>query len=113
MSLEQLLNQPLTLIHRGQTGTDQYGNDVAGTTSTEGIVGYIEQTDATELTVDRETYTSNHRAFLPADTQVTASDQLTDDQGNTYEVIGPPDTAYNPRLRKVSHIVAHLRVTTG
>lgn len=112
MTLARLLNQPVTIQSRTATAHDGYGNELEGTLSTVDTVGYLEQTDSTEITVDRETYISNWVAYLPAGTVVVGSDRIIY-AGQTFEVIGPPDRVWNPRLRRESHVVARLRNTSG
>ena len=51
-------------------------NEVDATMSTTSTVGYLEQTTASEVTVDRETYVSEHNLFLPATTVIDGSDRV-------------------------------------
>lgn len=112
MSLAGLLNQPLTIQRRGSTSRDEYGNDVPGTISTVEVDGYVEQTAATEITVDRETYTTDWLVVLPAGTPIDGSDRIVHG-GKLLEVIGSPHEAWNPRRRMVDHIEARCRESDG
>jgi hypothetical protein len=112
VSLLGLLTQPLTVQHRSATSKDEYGNDVITTTSTVGINGYVEQTDAQEVTVDRETYQTDWLVVLPAGTPVDGSDRIVHGD-RTFEVVGRPHEVWNPRTRSVHHIKARAREVVG
>lgn len=112
MTLATLLNRTVTVQRRAVTDTDVYGNDTVELTSVAIVNGYIEQTDAAEVTIDRTTYTTTHLVMLDAGTDVRGGDRLVCD-GVSYEVIGPPDRPYNPRARATSHIECRARVVTG
>lgn len=102
------MTRPVTITHRAATDNDIYGNTTDATSGTTTTVGYLEQTAATEVIVDRATYTSEHLLFLPSDTTIDANDRTTVD-ADTFEVIGPPHNVWNPRLQIVSHIECRLR----
>lgn len=113
MSFAGLLNQPLTIQHRGTTSTDpDYGNDVPGTIDTITTNGYVEQTEATEITVDRETYRIDWLVFLPADVTIDGSDRIVHGS-RTLEVIGSPHQVWNPRTASTHHIEVRAREVTG
>lgn len=112
MSLDRLLSQPLTIERRSGTTTDQYGNEVPATTASVLIVGYLEQTAATEVEVDRQTFVSDWLAVLPAGVDIDGSDRIVY-AGTTYEVIGKPHHVWNPRRKATSHVEARLREVTG
>jgi hypothetical protein len=112
MTLRTLLKQPLTIQRRSGTTTDPYGNEVPTTTTTIATTGYLEQTQATEITVDRQTYTTDWRVVLPAGTAIDGSDRIV--YGTlTLEVIGKPHEAWNPRVGKVSHLELRCREVAG
>lgn len=112
MTLAALLNQPLTIQRRASTSTDEYGDDVPGTVSTVETHGYVEQTEATEVTVDRETYRTDWLVVLPAGTPIDGSDRIIHG-ARLLEVIGSPHEAWNPHRRAVDHIEARAREVTG
>lgn len=112
MTFAGMLNQPLTVHLRGVTGTDQYNNEVVGTTSSYPVEGYLEQTAATEVIVDRQTYTSDWLLVLPAGSALTAWSQVAHGS-DTFEVIGPPSRPWNPRTRSEHHVEARLKATSG
>ncbi len=109
MSYRGLLNQPLTILRRSATSEDDYGNEVAGTTSSVVTEGYVEQTDAEEITVDRETYRTDWRVFLPAGVAIDGSDRIVHG-ARTLEVIGSPHEVWNPRSRVTHHTEARPRL---
>lgn len=112
MSITSLLNQTVTIQRRSATGTDDYGNEVPGTTSSVTTVGYVEQAVAEEITVDRETYVTDWRVFLPAGTAIDGSDRVVHG-AKVFEVVGSPHEVWNPRTQIIHHIEARAREVTG
>ncbi len=112
MSIGGLLNQSLTIQRRSSTTTDEYGNEVPTTTSTVAALGYVEQVTAEEVTVDRETYVTDWRVFLPAGTAVDGSDRIVHGS-KTLEVVGAPHEVWNPRTKTIHHTEARAREVTG
>lgn len=112
MSFRGLLNQPLTIERRATTGTDDYGNGAPSTITTVETEGYVEQTEATEITVDRETYRTDWRVFLPVEVEVDGSDRIVYGS-RTLEVLGTPHEVWNPRTRTVHHKEVLAREVTG
>lgn len=110
--IEGLLNQPLTIQRRSTTTTDDYGNDVPGTTSSVTTVGYVEQTQATEITVDRDTFVTDWRVFLAAGTTIDGSDRILHG-AKTLEVVGAPHEVWNPRSRRTHHTEVRCVEVTG
>jgi hypothetical protein len=113
VSLVRLLNQPLTVQRIGPTGTDSYGNEVAGAIGAPvAVVGYLEQQSSAEFTNNRDTVVGQWVAYLPAGTAISHLDRVAF-QSQTFEVNGEPEHAYNPRTRVVSHIACRLTVIGG
>ncbi len=112
MSFRGLLNQPLTIQRRGATSTDEFNNEVTGTTSSTTTEGYVEQTAAEEIAVDRETYRTDWRVFLPAETTVDGSDRIIHG-ARTLEVVGAPHAVWNPRTRVTHHLEVRAREVVG
>lgn len=112
MSLAALLTQPLTIHHRSTTGVDVYGNETTGTTDTVDTTGYAEQTEAIEVTVDRETYVTNWLAVLPPGTVVNGNDWIVL-AGHVLEVVGEPHILWNPRLGRYEQVECRCREVTG
>lgn len=108
----RLLNQPLTIRHRAGAVEDDYGNTLPGNVATTETLGYVEQVEAEEFTVGRETYRADWKVFLPAGVDVDGSDRI--EYGDrTFEVIGPPHEVWNPRTRGVHHVELRARQVTG
>lgn len=99
----------MTVLTVGVGQANKYGTERRTVTDQVQVRGLIQQVRATEVTVDREVYTSEHRAFLPADTVIGAWDRIVCD-GQTYEVIGQPHIEYNPRAGRTIFIEANLRL---
>ncbi len=111
-TIAHLLREPVTIVPMHPGAPNVYGNreDTPGTAVT--TVGYLNQTQSVEYLVDRETYVSDWEAFFPAGTSVGPADRITFGS-STFEVVGVPNTAFNPRIGKDSHVRAQLRVVSG
>ncbi len=114
MTFARLLNRPL-LLHRRSGGTvDEYGNATTTTAAAVATTGYIEQTQATEITVDQETYTSEWLAVLRPGTGLDASDRVeVPDLSATFEVIGTPARPRRLGATAEHHVEARLRQVTS
>lgn len=110
MSLATLLNRQITVQRRSVDDTDQYGNDVQSLAAVEIVGGYIEQTEAVEVVIDRETYVTTHLVMIEAGVNIDGADRVIDDDGIAYEIVGPPHSVRNPRTRRVSHVECRARV---
>lgn len=113
--LARLLTQPLAIHHRGPTEpptTDKYGNEITVETDTVLVNGYVEQTEAQEMTVDRQTYMSDWLVVLPAEAVISGRDWVSHGD-RTLEIIGSPAKPWNPRTRSVHHIEARAREVVG
>ena len=65
-----------------------------------------------EETAFANTQTADAQLWLPAGTVVSGLDRI-EINGTTWEIIGPPDEAPNPRRGgEISHIEANVRATT-
>jgi len=110
MSLARLLNQPLTIVKIGGSTTDAYGNQSATVYGTPtSTVGYLEQKTTVEYLDDRDVTTTSWEVYLPADSNIVATDRIIFN-GVTYEFDGMPWSVYNPRTKQVSHIQAMVKV---
>lgn len=108
MSLASLLNQPLTIERRSTTGMDAYGNEVTGITATEETEGYVEQRDATEITIGRETYTTDWLVVLKPGTAIAGRDRILYGS-HVLEVVGQPHRTWNPRERAEGQVECRCR----
>ncbi len=112
MSLTDLLNRPMTLVQRVDMGdTDDYGNTVPTETRVE-VLGELQQISRDEPDDAGETSDTRWTLFLLAGTSVKTGDAVICD-GETFEVVGDPWHARNPRTGVESHIQATLRRTAG
>lgn len=109
MTLETLLNRPVTIVNRSGDEVDEYGGGVPAEAFVE-TVGELQQQRRTEPGDQGELSDTTWALFLPAGTVIGTGDQVLCD-GDTYEVVGAPWAARNPRLRVESHVEATLRRT--
>ena len=106
MTIDLLMDQPVTIISRSYQGQlDDYGNEIAAETQTE-VMSYLQQLTGAE----REGYVpeATDRLIVPPDTLIQANDNVltgTDE----YQVLGPPANVWNPRSNAFHHIEAVLR----
>jgi hypothetical protein len=113
MSLDRLLNQPLSLQRVAPGNLDAYGNVVGSNFGDPVIVyGFLEQVSTLETEVDRDTTVTQWKAFLPNGTVIGPLDRISYN-GATFEVIGAPATWYNPRIKLNSHLTVALRSVIG
>lgn len=112
MPLAGLLNQPIVVERWSAGPTDGYGNPTRAKASEYSVLGYLEQTDATEVAVDRETFVSNWLLVLPAGSAIDGGDRVRYDS-DSYEVVGQPARPWNPRTRREDHVEVRLRQVTG
>lgn len=113
VSIQRLLNQPLTVQTMGTSGVDEYGDATpAALGPPVAVNGYLEQRNTVEHLNDRDTVLSQWECYLPANTVVGHLDYI-NFQSQKFQVDGEPAHAYNPRTRQVSHIVCKLVVVDG
>lgn len=119
MSLLQLLRQPLTIKHRDVVGTNDDGDDVIDFVGDgDEVFGYLTRGAfgqglfGAEDTADRETYTSDWILVLPAETAITARDQVVYGE-QMFEVSGEPHRVWSPRLAREHHVEVRLQETVG
>lgn len=107
MTFSALLTQTATIRHKAATATpgDYNAPTFTETTTTEPV--YLEQLSRTEDAAGRDTVVGTHRAFFEATVTLAAIDTVVI-AGITYEVVGPPDVVFNPRLGTAHHIEATL-----
>lgn len=107
MSLKRLFSQTATVVSTPfGPETDDYGNVVPGAESRVEYPARLEETGSTEVTLDRDTVTSDWRVFLPPEAAISAYDRVEVD-GEMYEVVGRPARLRTPR--GVHHVEARLR----
>lgn len=113
VSLTSLMVHDVTLVRAGSTES-RYGDSVkdwASSTSTTSK-GWVSQRAREEVLDGREAQTTEWVLFLPAGTDVTGLDRV-EWEGLTFEVDGPANDAWSPRMNAVHHIEINLRRVTG
>lgn len=108
MSLGKLAKRPVTYHRHSTSGTDAYGNPqdtwTADPTTTD---VWLEQTQATEVTANENTQTSDWLLIDPdPDAGLSGRDRVVVD-GDMFEVVGPPHVVYTPR--GPHHVEARLK----
>lgn len=112
MTLTQLLNRTVTITRRSASGDiDEFGNEISTETNV-ATVGELQQTQRTEPAAQGELSITTWLLVLPAGTSIDTGDAVIVDN-HTYEVIGAPWQARNPRTQVASHVEATLRRTVG
>lgn len=110
--LTDLLNLPVTLVQRDESGdADERGNDIPTETLVE-TVGELQQRRRREPDDAGELSDADWLLILPADTTIRTGDGVIAN-GQHFEVVGDPWLARNPRTRAASHVEATLRRTAG
>lgn len=112
MNPGRLLNQTGTFtIPTAGAARDDMGDPIA-TTTTRTFRCLIQQANRDEDTAGTNVQGSRWRLFIDKDAagiiDGTASVTIA---GKTYELDGPPWEAFNPRLRRVTHLEADARRT--
>lgn len=113
MPLANLLNRPCTITRRSSTSTrDEYGKKLKATT-TLATVCELQQRSRDEQDNQGETSDTEWLLVLPAGTAIDTGDAVTVTGEGTFELVGAPWRARNPRTGAESHIEATLRRTAG
>jgi hypothetical protein len=108
--LANRLKRQVTIQHHTESGnTDVYGNDIP-TVVDVNVLGELQQRtrDESEGTISQ----TDWRLYLPANTPIDTND-VVKVGGETYEVIGDPWQAFNPRTGQYEHVEVSLRRTSG
>lgn len=106
-----MMDREATITRYSQTGAkDRGGNPTVVAAPTVETACYIEQTEAVEVTVGRETHISRHLGVFPSGVGLDASDEVELD-GETYRVLGPPWKVWEPGAGE-SQVEARLQVVT-
>lgn len=107
MTLDTLLTQTVTVLHFDEGAKDSHGNREPSWDDGGEHLVRLEQTDATEVLVGRDTLVSDWRLYLHEDAVIGGRDRVVDEDGRTFEVMGSPEVQRSPR--GPHHIVARLR----
>lgn len=97
MSLARLAQRPVTYHRYSTSGEDPYGNPTeTWTADGSTTLVWLEQTQATEVTTDRDVQTSDWLLVDPnPNAGLTGRDKV-DVDGTMYQVVGPPHVVYTP-----------------
>jgi hypothetical protein len=109
VSLRANLTDTVNVATRASGAVDDYGNPSYTWATTTEYRARLEQQDGTEAAGDQLVTTSQYLLILPPEAVIGAGDRVTDEDGNIFEVIGPPVKQKTPR--GVSHIEARLTFT--
>src|SRR5688572_31212954 len=112
MSIARLLTQTVQIEHYDESGVDDHNDPVPAYGDPVDVDAYVEQRQADEENVSRETAVSGWKLFLPASASVAHRDRVV--YGDyTFEVNGTPHEVWNPRTEEVHHIEADLVLIEG
>lgn len=112
MSLAQLLNTPCTLLLRSPSGEDDYGSETSTVEEVE-TVCEVQQQRRTEEDDQGELSDTGWLGIFPAGTDLRTGDGVRVEDLGTFELVGDPWPARNPRTQAESHLEATLRKTAG
>lgn len=103
--------QTVTLVKRVKSGTDGLGNDVFTTTTTD-VPGAFNPGTSAELVQGQDVVTTQPTVYLPAGTDVVATDAV-QVAGEQFEVDGSPNVWTNPFTGWAPGVEVKLRRVTG
>ena len=107
MNPQRLMTLPCTIDHVAQTGAADVYGDPTETTTTTASTCWIEQIRRSDDTLLSSQQSEQWAGYFRPDVVIDGSDRVTVDAA-TYQVMGPPWRAFNPRLKRVTHIEATL-----
>lgn len=112
MDPTRLMTMDCTVTPRVVTGVDVYGNDVLEDGDPFDTHCFVWQgahrLDSTENTGPENVTTDQYGAAFPPDDPVGANARV-NVEGLDYEVDGMPWPAFNPRLKRVTHLEVNLK----
>ena len=111
MSYRGLLTQTVTVVRRNAGAEDRYGNATDEWAAGVEHPARLTQVAGSEATAGRDAQISDWKLYLEADVEIDGSDRVVDEDGRTFEVVGPPTVARTPR--GVHHVEARLRHIEG
>jgi len=107
MTIDRLLIQEAQIVTRTRTGPpDEFGTPTWEETTTETRC-HVQPARSEEHQGPAEGNVT-WVGYFPADTDLTAADQIVMVDGRELEMVGPPRPWTNPRTGLVSHIVVNL-----
>lgn len=105
-----ILGSDTVTVLRGRT-RDDFGNLQDSDTATDVSGCSVQPTAASEQTDTGELLITNMTAYLPADTDIVATDRV-QWQGDVYAVDGPP-LRWRDELGNEDHVIAQLLLREG
>lgn len=112
MPIADLLNRPLTIIRRTDSGdTDEFGNEIPDETMVDDL-GALQQMQRKEPTDAGELSAATYTLFLAAGTVIDTGDAVIVGD-STYELVGDPSRVYNERTGIEHHVKATVVLTAG
>lgn len=104
-----MLTQPIEVLPYEEGERDRYNDVTPSFGDPVSYRGYLEQTAATEIVVDRDTLVSSWLLILPPHAELTAKDHVVSGV-KTYEVVGEPWRVRDPMTRRTDHVEARLEL---
>lgn len=103
----------VTLV-RAASATSRYGDEVKDWANATRVdtIGWVAQRDRDEDVDSREAQVRSYVVYLPPGTDVTGLDRVEWDD-LTFEVEGPPNRAWSPKMRGEHHLELDIRLVTG
>lgn len=118
MTLPGMLGQSVTILRQSPGGfdallqavtSDDEGNPVETEVETGPYRARLEPVNVAELRAGSVLSESTHFLYLLPSTPIDGSDRVVDEDGNTYEVIGPAKAIPN-RVGDPHHLIATVRL---
>lgn len=97
MSLTSLLARKGAVLIRVDGSSDSFGNPVPTFTPSPAVGYWSQPLTGDEINLDESLQTGDERLFLGPLVIITGRDRWRDDQGQVWEVIGPPLAFSTPR----------------
>lgn len=110
MNVARLLSQTATVTSVALTGTEDVFGDPGESVTSRAWRCWIAQSSRDDDTNAGDRQDETFTMYLEAAATVTGSDRVTV-AGKTFEVVGPPWTAVNPRTGRDEMVVATIRRT--
>ena len=109
-SITNLFKRSITIQHHTESGnSDVYGTDIPAVVEIQ-VLGELQQRSRDEA--EGAISQTNWMLFLPPNTPIDTNDVVKVD-GESYEVVGDPWQAFNPRTGQYEHVEVSLRRTSG
>lgn len=111
MAVGNLITQSCTILRRSSGEIDAYGNETTVTAQLQTVCA-LQQTSSSEQDNMGEVSSADYHLFLNSGEAIGTGDAVQVGSA-TYELIGAPWVAFNPRTGSESHIEAKVRIVEG